>query len=66
MRIRRMKMMDSTVRFWNEFQTAARTQSSLQGKDLKTWVADPTEGKEIYPNYWTAKGWRCVKIPYRQ
>lgn len=59
-------MDEETVSFGSEFYTATRTPIKLQVQDLKNWVADPTEGKGIYPNYWAAKGWRCVKTPYRQ
>lgn len=59
-------MYEETVSFCDEFQAATRTSMNSQLKDLKHWAADPTEGKEIYPNYWAAKGWRCVKSPYKQ
>jgi len=57
--------MHTAVRFCNEIPMATRTPINSQVKELKNWVADVTEGKEIYPSYWAAKGWRCVKAPYK-
>jgi hypothetical protein len=58
-------MFNSALRFSNPFNTAERTPNNPQLRELKNWVADPTEGKDIYPNYWAGKGWRCIKAPYK-
>lgn len=36
------------------------TPKGLNVRDLSYWAAQPPDNDEVYPNYWTLRGWKAV------